>query len=183
MKKRCPAKTIWPLLVLSCLLLVACGERDSRLVKEARSLYGKRIVLPSEYESISYSGIPNVGNEIAKKFKIATYIDSISCGDCAFRLVKEWDKLLKDIPATADVGFIPVIYPSDREEIRRLLGLFEIEWPLLYDIRDEFLTKNKLEVLARNKTFLLDEKNRIIVIGEPLNAPALWSVYKKAMGI
>jgi hypothetical protein len=163
--------------------MVACGGSDSGLVSEARRLYGKRIVLPSNYESISYSGVPNVSNGIAKKFKLVTYIDSTTCGECAFRLVKEWDELLKEIPETSDVGFIPIIYPSDREEIRGLLGLFRIEWPLLYDTNNKFLTENKLQVRSRNKTFLLDEKNRIIVIGEPLKAPALWSVYKEAMGI
>lgn len=180
MKKLCCAINILPILIIS-FLIISCGSKESRLLREAKKLYGKQIVLPSEYESLSISGIPDITDEMHKRYKIVTYIDSSSCSECAFKIVKQWDELLKDIPAHADVGFIPVMYPYNKEEIGKLLELYAIEWPLLYDVRNEFIAKNRLKVLARNKTFLLDENNRIIVVGEPLNAAPLWDVYKKAM--
>ncbi len=33
--------------------------------------------------------------------------------------------------------------------------------------------------MARNKTFLLDKKNRILVVGEPFENKEKWNVYKK----
>ena len=37
--------------------------------------------------------------------------------------------------------------------------------------------------MARNKTFLLDKKNRILVVGEPFGNKEKWDVYKKAKNI
>lgn len=181
MRKPTSIITNFFLVLVFFLMLAACGTQDSRLVREAKKLYGKQIVLPSEYESLSVSGIPDIADEMYKRYKIVTYIDSSSCSECAFQLVKKWDELLRDIPLHADVGFIPVMYPYDKEEITELLEQFKIEWPLLYDVKNEFIVRNKLNVLARNRTFMLDENNKIIVVGEPLNALPLWEVYKEAM--
>ena len=43
----------------------------------------------------------------------------------------------------------------------------------------DVLKNNKLtNILARNRTFLLDAQNHIILVGEPLNNPQLWKLYK-----
>lgn len=126
MKKHSMAIKILPLILVSFFILAACGTKDSRLVKESKKLYGKQIILPLEYESLSVSGIADITDEIHKKYKIITYIDSTTCNECAFKLVKQWDDLLSDIPTHAEVGFIPVIYSYNKDEIRGLLKLFEI---------------------------------------------------------
>lgn len=44
-----------------------------------------------------------------------------------------------------------------------------------------FNKANKLEILARNKTFLLDGDNRVVVVGEPFGNEKLWQVYDQAI--
>jgi len=80
------------------------------------------------------------------------------------------------------VGFIPVVYPNEMIDLIDALKALQIEFPLFYDTENKFLEINKMEkTLARNRTFLLDAHNKIIVVGEPLALNKLWKLYKNTL--
>jgi len=119
--------------------------------------------------------------ELAKPLKIVTYIDKNSCSECSMRILLHWSELLREVSGDS-VGFIPVIYPNNASDLMDALKTLQIDFPLLYDIDNMFLNMNKLgKTLARNRTFLLDSNNKIIVIGEPLVSEKLWKVYKNTL--
>jgi len=162
---------------------VACQEkRYPDPVEQAKKLYGKKITFPTEYLSVVGSGTgPSIDSELAKPLKIVTYLDENSCSECALQILKHWETLSQEVSGYS-VGFIPVVYPNDTTELKNALQALQIDIPLFYDKGNKYIKQNKMEkVLARNRTFLLDDNNRIIVIGEPLASEALWRVYKNTI--
>jgi hypothetical protein len=165
---------------------VGAGCRESgypNALEQAKKLYGKKIEFPAAYLSVAAAdSIPPIDEELARRFRIVTYLDQQSCTECALQILSHWQELLAEIPPQISVGFVPVVYPNDTAELKRALQTLQIDRPLLYDKENEFLGTNKLEkILARNRSFLLDESDRIVVIGEPLISAELWQVYKNTL--
>ena len=50
-------------------------------------------------------------------------------------------------------------------------------YPLFIDVEDKFNSLNKLPAESRFRTFLLDENNRIILIGNPVQNPKIRDLY------
>lgn len=181
MIKQYPTGKAWAIfLVFLSLCAFACEDaNDPNAISQAKKLYGKKIEFPTQYFSLgSGERIFSIDAELAKPLKIVTYLDKNSCSECALRILLRWEELLHEISGDL-VGFIPVVYPNDLSDLTDALQILQINFPLFYDVENIFLNMNKLEkTLARNRTFLLDSNNKIIVIGEPLASQKLWQVYK-----
>lgn len=162
--------------------LSACRQDESLLIRQARKLSGKKIELPEHYIAVPAAvGTIRLGDELAKPYRIVTYLDRNACTRCALSVLKDWEKHLREIPK-GQVGFIPVIYPIDRSELANVVQTLQLEYPLLYDVDNKYIDKNRLnDILAVNRSFLLDPHNRIVVIGEPLNSSELWGLYKNVL--
>ena len=184
MIKRHPTRKIWALIpVFLFLFAFACeNAKEPNAIFQAKKLYGKKIEFPASYFPIAAEGRAfSIDAELAKPLKIVTYIDKNSCSECALRILLHWSKLLEELSGDT-VGFIPVVYPIDVIDLIEALNNLHIDLPLFYDIDDMFLKMNKLEkALAKNRTFLLDSDNKIIVIGEPLASAKLWQLYKDVL--
>ena len=59
----------------------------------------------------------------------------------------------------------------------------QLPTPLMFYDSEVFKTENRLDVLARNKTFLLDQDNKIVLVGEPFNNQKLLNLYVKEIQI
>ena len=166
------------------LLAFSCHDRRANpsAVAQAKKLYGKKIKLPAEYLSIaSGEGVFSIDTELSKPLKIVTYLDKNSCSECALKIFNHWEELLKEVSGYS-FGFIPIVFPNDISALKDAMSALQIDFPLFYDKDNKFLKINKLEkTLARNRTFLLDANNKIIVIGEPLASDELWRVYKNTL--
>lgn len=163
------------LLLIGC----KCGNDEKYQIMH---LIGKEIVLDESYQSISISKKDSTHqsafSELKKPIKIVTYMDSSSCTGCAMQILIQWNRLLREIQSDS-VGFVTVVYPSDTNRLKMALRNLNLWNPLLYDTNNKFLINNKLlNVFARNRTFLLDKNNNIIVVGEPLRKSKLWNLYK-----
>lgn len=160
----------------------ACRSSESELIRQAKRLSGKKIELPAHYVAIpAATGAIRLEEELAKPYKIITYLDRNACTKCALSVLKDWEEHLRDI-SPEQVGFVPVIYPIDRSELKTVVKALQLEYPLLYDVDNVYLDKNRLtDVLAVNRSFLIDPHNRIVVIGEPLNSAKLWALYKNTL--
>ena len=175
-------------IILLLLFLLSCvaGCRQSgnpNALEQAKKLYGRKIHFPTDYLSVTTGGSTlSIDSELAKPLKIVTCLDQNTCSECSLQILKQWQELIADIPQEISVGFIPIVYPNDTTELRRALQILGIGLPLFYDKENKYPRTNKLEkTLARNRSFLLDKDNRIVVIGEPLASAELWQLYKNAL--
>ena len=171
-------------ILLICLLLAGSGCVNNEKMQIV-SLIGKQIRIDDRCRSLSAKEgelyAKSAFYELEKPIKIITYMDSSSCTQCALQILVEWNRMLKEVVSDS-VGFVTVVYPVDETGLRLALGMLQLENSLLYDASNRFLKDNKLiRVLARNRTFLLDKNNRVILVGEPFHKPQLWELYKSSI--
>lgn len=173
-------------ILIICFVLTNFGCIDK---EKAQILYliGKQIHIDESYQSFSAKkeivDSLSAFYEFKKLIKIVTYMDRSSCTQCAMQILIEWNKILQDIKSDS-VGFVTVIYPTDKAELESALNVLKLPNTFLYDTYNNYLKDNKLtDILARNRTFLLDKNDKIVLVGEPLHKPKLWDLYKKSVQV
>lgn len=152
---------------------VACS--NSPATQQIKKLIGQEIRFDDNFELIHGDNDHTTKNPLDSDIKIVTYIDSASCTKCALQILLLWNRRL--IEVQNDVGFVAVIFPTKKQIIKTALNEMGISYPLMYDTNKNFISQNKLNVLARNRSFLLDKNNRIVIVGEPIMNDKLWQLY------
>ena len=160
----------------------SCENTNPDAITQAKKLYGKKIKFPKDCISLGADEhVHSIDFNLTKQLKIVTYLDKNSCSECALNILKHWEMFLQEV-SDYPIAFVPVVYPNDTTDLKNALKALQIDFLLFYDKENKFLKMNKMEkTLARNRSFLLNADNKIIVIGEPLASEELWQVYKNAI--
>jgi hypothetical protein len=116
------------------------------------------------------------------QYKILIYIDSLSCIPCRLHL-KEWKAYINAGQMRKyDIGYLFVIQSKNYKKIEERLYIDNFTYPIICDPMDEFNKLNKLPKEERFQTFLLDDKNRVLLIGSPINNEKLSELYNDIIG-
>jgi hypothetical protein len=80
-------------------------------------------------------------------------------------------------------GFLPLFVFSPPcakiDEVIRTLDVWEFDYPLLLDGSGAFSAANPhIPTDNRFHTFLIDKNGKVVLVGDPVNNPALWELYK-----
>lgn len=156
-------------------ILFSCQEK-SRTIREVEEMYGRKITFVEPYEIISSN--ESMESIIEKEVKVVSYIDDFPCTDCTLNMLIDWIEVINSIDK--DLGYLIIIRTNDVDELTKHIENKGIAHPIICYQTDAFKVENKLDVLARNRTFLLDKNDRIVLVGEPFNNEALLNLYKKA---
>jgi hypothetical protein len=156
-------------LLCSVLLYASCKQHQGK----DTAAKGK-ISMPDHVEVYN----PYMGKDLNDPLKsnaplrIYTLID-VSCSPCFLKLEK-WDKLQAEIKAIKPVAIIPVCYSKDNFELIRFLfetdKITRNQLPLVFDLDNKFRQQNPTLVNKLGQlTALTDEKNNVLLIGDPLD--------------
>lgn len=102
--------------------------------------------------------------------KILVYVDSIGCTSCKLQLHK-WKEFIEEVDSLT-YGTVPVIFvfhPKDLREISYLLKRDGIDIPICIDIEDKLNAINRFPSHQEFQTFLLDDENKVVFIGNPVH--------------
>lgn len=166
MKKKVMKLYIYAIFTLTLFLLVACKQQNRKSTDTVDSRwYGKEIVIPEEAVFTSLLKDTIAFDFSQSKMKILTYADTTDCMGCKLQLNK-WKEfmILVDSTAKDTIPFLFFIYPKDIEEIEYLIESENFDYPVCVDFDDII---NKLNRFSSDVSFLLDEKNRVVVVGNP----------------
>jgi hypothetical protein len=152
------------IIIISVICLFASYNAKSQNHTKTENWHGKKIILPSiklmRNESQKHS------NPLSKKIKIVTIING-SCAHCIDEL-KIWKTYMKTID-TSQVGFVYLIQSEDDlftfKELNR--DYIKLPYPYFYDINKSITKANKLTDKKTYHTFLLNNKNEVILVGNP----------------
>ena len=78
-----------------------------------------------------------------------------------------------------DVAFLFYAHLKNYEEFETYLEINKFSYPIFYDYKGECNKQNKLPQHVFYQTFLLDENNKVLLIGKPTPGSNLWNLYKK----
>lgn len=176
-------------LLAFCLLLPSC--KTSNRKKEAKKLVAawisKEIHFPDSTACnvLGKDTFQNLCEQLYNAdYKVLLYVDSTGCSDCRLKLVL-WKELIQESDSLFQgrLRFLFFIQPkkSAPQEIRHLLLRNHFDHPVFLDVDDQFNKQNNLPQNLAYQCFLLDKHNKVVLIGNPVLNPQIWSLYKEAM--
>lgn len=149
--------------------------------KEAKSIvdnwYGKEIVFTPNLQAYSSGKMDNshLDSLLNSEVKVVTYIDA-SCSVCIVELYK-WEGFM-DFLEQYDISVLVIV---DSETDARFDPLSEsyldINYPLIHDKDNLFRDRNNLYDKQGLTSFLLDQNNCVILVGNPIQNEEIKNLY------
>jgi hypothetical protein len=152
-------------------LVTSCESKSEKDIKEKVAEWdGKEIVFPL-HSVYTIQGEDTVyHNDEHAKYKILTYVDTTGCTSCKLQLAK-WKNFISktDSISGGSVDFLFYLFPKNMKELFFLMKRDRFTYPVCIDEQDSLNLLNNLPIDDRFHTFLLDEQNRVIAIGNPIH--------------
>ncbi len=170
------------ILIGLCLVFGIVSCNNNKLRRDLELFAAQEIVLtPSMRQMIegrdSVLFIPT-----AKAVRLIVWIDSIACSTCRLDRMYEYDEIINYRKDTND-GFEYIILFSPTyeslDEVMSLLDRNRLKYPVFIDEHQAFPAANPhIPADSRLHTFLLDKNGKVVLVGDPVNNPQLWELYK-----
>lgn len=174
---------LFRLLFLFLFLAHGCisPEKNAKkeIEREVRNCLGKQVLFPDSVYLIKHGTIVSVESNILfnEWYKIITFIS----GDCekCFENLKEWESYTESVRLIAEVNLIIVIVTTNMSAFEQtyLMKVPE-KLTVIVDSDMDIFRINKLPYNWELRTFLLDQQNRILVVGNPVTNIRINQLYK-----
>lgn len=80
-------------------------------------------------------------------------------------------------PELKDVAFLFYIKTYEKKQLSGMLNEVDFTHPVIADLTNQFYKANKLKSDKNYQTFLVDKKNQIILVGNPLYSLKVMELY------
>lgn len=153
----------------------------SKIVKE---YIGTTIELPDSFNVISLGGQTKI-QQTQARFKILTIIDSLGCTSCKMQL-SHWDNYISHLQNLAidpeDIELIYIIEKRIDKTILQSIRQDHFLHPIVIDPNGTIRSRNSLPKEHEYSTFLLDETNKIMALGNPILFEKIGNLYSEILG-
>ena len=160
-------------------MLASCQEsREEAMLRLVNEWNGKEIKFPAR-SVFTIQGKDTVDIEFGKAdYKVITYIDSVGCTSCKLQL-PQWKKLVAEVDSLTggSVPFLFYFHPKDRKELHYLTRRDDFTNPVCFDERDELNRLNQFPTDMTFQTFLLNNDNKVVAMGNPVHNPKVKELY------
>ena len=160
----------FPVLVLCGFVFMAC---HGRLTKNVNSMMHKKVLLDTvDMEVINPRRNVYISNDSDKAFTLIVYNDESECISCNVNNLNEWHRFLTQVYSGNNGVKVCFIFSPENESannIRVLLQKQSFGHPVFLDSAHVFEKANPwIPKESIYHTFLLDNNNKIVLIGNPL---------------
>ena len=158
------------------------NKRFDEAAKIVNEWVGKEIFFPENLPCyvMGKDTLPGLCNEIfQKEFKILLYVDSAGCFDCRLKLF-EWKQLIEEAESLfpEKVGFLFYFQPKNAQDLSNKFRRDRFTYPVFLDISSEVNRLNLFPQAMEYQCFLLDNKNQVLALGNPVLNSKIWELYK-----
>lgn len=172
-------------IILFCVLSIfSCSKLKTS--KTVKFMLGKTIVLPNmdcvnSNDSLTYS------NYMTSSLKIIIWIDSTECSLCRFERMEDYSFIYSYCNDSLPMGMVNVLTifsPSklQLDQFRELLDTHNSIYPIFIDVNNSFVKMNPfIPAEPKYHGFLINEDNKIEVLGMPFYNDEIWNLYKSAL--
>jgi len=168
------------LILLFLLVLFSCGnsQRDN-VLSILQEWEQKEIKFPS-HSIFTIRDKDTVEYNLQNKYKILIYTDSVGCTSCKLYL-SEWKKLIQTVDSLHpnSVQFLFFFSPKKERRINRVFWENRFDYPICVDEQDSINILNHFPSNENFQTFLLDQNNKVIAIGNPVHNLKIRELYLK----
>ena len=140
---------------------------------------GKSVKFP---ESLKKENVINGSKDVKLvkcKGKIIVYVDSTGCLECKLS-IPEWTLKIREMGIlNPDIVFLFIINDTKYDVIKSILFKNKFCYPIYLDSGNCFYSENNLVDDSKYHVFLTDNKNKILLIGNPISNYKMWELYKE----
>ncbi|MCQ2973328.1 MAG: DUF1573 domain-containing protein [Bacteroidales bacterium] len=165
-------------IILSIFICISCQNQVKNDIEQLIKDWSNKEIIFSD-SSIFLSGYDTLKiNCNDNKLKIVTYTDPKGCIGCQLKL-HEWKTLNQNILSLTNNNVLILKYISPKRQSEALFEIItsDYNYPTCIDINDSFNKLNHFPDKEQFRCFLLDENNRVILIGNPVQNPKIKDLY------
>lgn len=175
-------RIIYLLFIVELLFCSACthkNERKKKLEAELRQFKENVIILPDNMlaKNCDKSMLPDT-TLLRRSLKMVVYINRYGCTDCKLRALLPIYMFSREYKNLKNFGVIIILNTPNIEATEQILAEMRFRQTVFYDLDSSFERHNPH--LPKNEqfhTFLLDEKNKVILVGNPVYNVAIKDLY------
>ena len=169
--------------IFMILLFFSCGNSEKKKFTRLVSYWQNReILFPTDTSFISYSRKWGERKVYLQKGKyvILNYVDSMGCMSCKLQL-PEWREFIFEVDSMSHgtVPFVFVFQSKVREDLIHYLRKTGFDYPVYIDEKNGFGQLNGFSSNMQLQTFLLNQHNKVIAIGNPVHNFKVKELYLK----
>lgn len=171
-------KIFYLIIFVAFCLLSSCKNKKNDITNTVMEWIGKEVKFDSEHV-FTYQGEDTVTFEIpSDKYKILVYTDSSGCMSCNLKL-RQWDNLIKQIDSEFNnkVSFLFFMHPKNISEMKFILKTHNFTHPICIDDKNKINLLNNFPTNIDMQTFLLNENNKVLAMGNPIHNPKIKELY------
>lgn len=166
--------------IILLLALFSCkNSNKSKIASVLHEWDGKEVLFP-KCPVFTIQGKDTVSFSTSAKFKILTYIDSAGCLSCKLHLDK-WKELINELDSTMPKmpKFLFFFSPEKKRDLLSILKIEQFLHPICIDEEGTLNSLNHFPTEMAFQTFLLDENNKVLAIGNPVHNYKVKELYLK----
>lgn len=158
--------------IVGYIFFTACNNSKDKMQKKIQQMQSMSISIPySKMECWFNDSLSSINRYEHTRLKLVHYVDSAQCTTCYLQNVMQDGRLI-NIEKQTKNNFVNIfiIEPSPRRK-QYLSSDYKnnlLPQVIFVDTAHIFMEKNKLPSETMYHTFLLDENNKIILVGNPL---------------
>lgn len=172
------------LLIFGIMLVLMQSCRKYYKSRDVKSFVGSEIVFPQDLQYFRGTNIYYNPTDTARA-SVVYWFDENECSICKLSNLGVSRKLFdycRDsvFPTNIRIIFTPSF--EKKELFMEFLENSESEFPICVDINNSFGKSNPtIPKQQQFHTFLLDNKNKVVLVGDPLMNEKMWSLYVIAL--
>lgn len=177
------------LIVINFCLLSACTHvADYKM--EIAEMRSTPFILPLSEMNCIVDGVDSLFLVNPSGMKYVVYSDTSSCSYCDLGKVRKWENVLKSSEKYSDaLDFYFIFSPTPEKylDFKIQLKILEMHFPIYVDTLGLFERSNPhLSSNPAMHTFLLDEDNNVLLVGNPLENKKIeklfWQIVEEKLG-
>jgi hypothetical protein len=172
-------------LISGALLYCTCTgtvDHKKKLADELRMFKETAIILPSNMLYKGHDGHLPDPTLLNRPLKMVVYINSENCESCKLQTLIPMHIFIIENRHNKNFGIIVILSPSNIESAESFLEEMRFRQTVFYDLDGSFERLNPhLQKNENFHTFLLDEENKVILIGNPVRNTKLKNLYFKEL--
>ena len=171
-------------IILGILLCSACNKSSYQktLADELREFKEMAIIFPNNMLFKGYDGHLPDSTLLNRPLKMVVYINSKNCESCKLMALLPIHIFILENKHYRNFGVVVVLSPSHLESAENFLEEMCFRQTVFYDLDGSFERLNShLPKDERFHTFLLDENNKVVLVGNPVRNAKLKKLYLAAL--
>lgn len=166
-------------LLLCMTIVVACNSDYKKITEILKEMKAETISFPNDLSEYQIDEFISVTDNDTSKYKMVVYFSPLFCTSCNLDKLIEWDKIKRDINNCSYIYILSYNSKQDERDIKIILNNIMFTQKVYLDYGNNFIKLNPhIKANPIFHTFLLNDKNEIVIVGDPTSSKLIYKLYK-----